>query len=228
MHFRACRLHFRVCMQLSACLLPAQLNVKGNRLGADGKAAIKEAVRGKEGFTLIIDGDAVRARARGARVGARGSHLSGGQRGGGQCGPGGPGLGWCTPTRRRMTVLDFSTPPCLETKLGGDRPFHTRVSSRQKARQSRKRGGTYTKNEHRTSNMFDVRCSFLLSRIPLFLDCLAFCLHSYLFILFYTKNKNKNKKDTGVDTRQAQGKRSSLVRPSAFQCQSTPPKSLAQ
>jgi len=61
-----------------------ELNVKGNRLGADGKAAIKEAVRGKEGFTLIIDGDAVRARARGARVGARGSHLSGGQRGGGQ------------------------------------------------------------------------------------------------------------------------------------------------
>ena len=86
-------------MQLSACLLPAQLNVKGNRLGADGKAAIKEAVRGKEGFTLIIDGDAVRARARGARVGARGSHLSGGQRGGGQCGPGGPGLGWARPTR---------------------------------------------------------------------------------------------------------------------------------
>ena len=43
-----------MCMPLSACLLPAQLNVEGNSLGDEGKAAIKEAVRGKEGFGLII------------------------------------------------------------------------------------------------------------------------------------------------------------------------------
>ena len=35
-------------------MLPAQLDLSYNKLGDEGKAAIKEAVRGKEGFTLEI------------------------------------------------------------------------------------------------------------------------------------------------------------------------------
>ena len=43
-----------MCLLLSACLLPAQLDVKYNYLGDESKAAIKEAVRDKEGFKLQI------------------------------------------------------------------------------------------------------------------------------------------------------------------------------
>ena len=37
-------------MSRSACLLPAQLWLEDNNLGEEGEAAIREAVRGKEGF----------------------------------------------------------------------------------------------------------------------------------------------------------------------------------
>ena len=43
-----------VCACLSARAYCAQLNVCFNRLGADGEAAIKEAVSGKKGFKLYI------------------------------------------------------------------------------------------------------------------------------------------------------------------------------
>ena len=35
-------------------MMPAQLDVRYNRLGDEGEAAIQEAVRGKEGFKLLI------------------------------------------------------------------------------------------------------------------------------------------------------------------------------
>ena len=46
----------RLLSHASECvLLPAQLEIRGNSLGDKGVAAIKEAVRGKEGFELEIN-----------------------------------------------------------------------------------------------------------------------------------------------------------------------------
>ena len=41
-------------MPPSARLLPAQLDITYNSLGDEGKAALQAAVRGKEGFELLI------------------------------------------------------------------------------------------------------------------------------------------------------------------------------
>ena len=48
-----------LCMRvpLSEHLLPAQLDIRFNGLGDEGEAAIKEAVRGKEAFKLLIADD---------------------------------------------------------------------------------------------------------------------------------------------------------------------------
>ena len=40
---------------LSEHLLPAQLDIRFNKLGDEGEAAIKEAVSSKEGFKLQIN-----------------------------------------------------------------------------------------------------------------------------------------------------------------------------
>ena len=42
---------------VSSCLLLAQLNLRYNSLGNEGEAAIRESVRGKEGFELEINTD---------------------------------------------------------------------------------------------------------------------------------------------------------------------------
>ena len=51
-------LRFPAALHVSERVLPpVQLNIKYNELGNEGEAAIRESVRGKEGFELEINTD---------------------------------------------------------------------------------------------------------------------------------------------------------------------------